>query len=71
MLWLIIGAPEKELDSGQTLDQKLVYPVDQSSYQRSWTGASGRRRTEPPVKITKTSVGCSTEPTIADLAVKA
>ena len=27
-LWLIIGAPEKELEQGETLDPKLVYPVD-------------------------------------------
>src|SRR5882724_351037 len=28
VLWLIIGAPEKELEAGETLDQKLVYPTD-------------------------------------------
>jgi mannose-6-phosphate isomerase-like protein (cupin superfamily) len=28
VLWLIIGAPEKELESGEVLDQKLLYPVD-------------------------------------------
>ena len=28
VLWLIIGAPEKELEAGETLDQKLLYPVD-------------------------------------------
>jgi mannose-6-phosphate isomerase-like protein (cupin superfamily) len=28
VLWLIIGAPEKELEAGEELDQKLVYPVD-------------------------------------------
>jgi mannose-6-phosphate isomerase-like protein (cupin superfamily) len=27
-LWLIVGAPEKELEPGEELDQKLVYPVD-------------------------------------------
>jgi mannose-6-phosphate isomerase-like protein (cupin superfamily) len=27
-LWLIIGVPEKELEAGETLDQKLVYPAD-------------------------------------------
>jgi mannose-6-phosphate isomerase-like protein (cupin superfamily) len=27
-LWLIIGAPEKELEEGETLDPKLLYPVD-------------------------------------------
>ena len=28
VLWLIIGAPEKELEHGETLDPKLVYPVN-------------------------------------------
>lgn len=28
VLWLIVGAPEKELESGQKMDMKLVYPVD-------------------------------------------
>ena len=28
VLWLIVGAPEKELEAGEELDQKLVYPVD-------------------------------------------
>src|SRR5215467_7622569 len=28
VLWLIVGAPEKELAPGEELDQKLVYPVD-------------------------------------------
>jgi hypothetical protein len=27
-LWLIVGAPEKELEPGEQLDQKLLYPVD-------------------------------------------
>ena len=28
VLWLIIGAPEKELEAGEVLDEKLLYPVD-------------------------------------------
>jgi len=28
VLWLIIGAPEQELEPGETLGQKLLYPVD-------------------------------------------
>jgi mannose-6-phosphate isomerase-like protein (cupin superfamily) len=28
VLWLIVGAPEQEVPPGETLDQKLVYPVD-------------------------------------------
>jgi mannose-6-phosphate isomerase-like protein (cupin superfamily) len=27
-LWLIVGAPEKELAPGEELDQKLLYPVE-------------------------------------------
>src|SRR5436853_3528029 len=28
VLWLIIGAPEKELEAGETLHQKLLYPEE-------------------------------------------
>jgi len=28
VLWLIVGAPEKELEPGEILDQKLLYPTD-------------------------------------------
>jgi mannose-6-phosphate isomerase-like protein (cupin superfamily) len=28
VLWLIVGAPEKELEAGEELDQKLLYPTD-------------------------------------------
>jgi mannose-6-phosphate isomerase-like protein (cupin superfamily) len=28
VLWLIVGAPEKELEPGEVLDKKLLYPVD-------------------------------------------
>jgi mannose-6-phosphate isomerase-like protein (cupin superfamily) len=28
VLWLIVGAPEQELDPGEKLDEKLLYPVD-------------------------------------------
>jgi len=28
VLWLIVGALEKELEPGETLDQKLLYPID-------------------------------------------
>ncbi len=27
-LWLIVGAPEKELAAGETLDPKLIYPTE-------------------------------------------
>ena len=28
VLWLIVGAPEKEVEPGEKLDEKLVYPVN-------------------------------------------
>ena len=28
VLWLIVGAPEKELEPGEKLDEKLLYPRD-------------------------------------------
>jgi len=28
VLWLIVGAPEKELEAGEQLDEKLLYPTD-------------------------------------------
>jgi mannose-6-phosphate isomerase-like protein (cupin superfamily) len=28
VLWLIVGAPEKELEPGETLDRNLLYPTD-------------------------------------------
>ncbi|HUL54162.1 MAG TPA: cupin domain-containing protein [Opitutaceae bacterium] len=28
VLWLIVGAPEAELDPGQAMDMRLFYPVD-------------------------------------------
>ena len=28
VLWLIVGAPEKELEPGEQLDEKLLYPTD-------------------------------------------
>jgi mannose-6-phosphate isomerase-like protein (cupin superfamily) len=28
VLWLIVGAPEKELEPGEKLDEKLLYPID-------------------------------------------
>jgi mannose-6-phosphate isomerase-like protein (cupin superfamily) len=28
VLWLIVGAPEKEMEEGQEMDWKLVYPMD-------------------------------------------
>jgi mannose-6-phosphate isomerase-like protein (cupin superfamily) len=37
-LWLIIGAPEKELEPGESLDLKLVYPVDPKQLPRELHG---------------------------------
>jgi mannose-6-phosphate isomerase-like protein (cupin superfamily) len=44
VLWLIIGAPEKELEPGEALDQKQVYPVDPKSYPKRWRGLFGHQR---------------------------
>src|SRR4051812_13902717 len=30
VLWLIVGAPEKELEPGEVMDPKLLYPTDPS-----------------------------------------
>jgi mannose-6-phosphate isomerase-like protein (cupin superfamily) len=38
VLWLIIGAPEQELEAGETLDQKLLYPVDPTQLPKELTG---------------------------------
>ena len=40
VLWLIIGAPEKELEPGETLDQKLVYPTDPTQLPKELAGVS-------------------------------
>ena len=39
VLWLIVGAPEKELEAGQTHDQKLLYPVDPTQLPKELEGA--------------------------------
>jgi mannose-6-phosphate isomerase-like protein (cupin superfamily) len=38
VLWLIIGAPENELESGEVLDQKLVYPLDPKQLPKELNG---------------------------------
>ena len=40
VLWLIIGAPEKELEAGETLDEKLVYPVDPKQLPKELDGVA-------------------------------
>jgi hypothetical protein len=40
VLWLIIGAPEQELEAGETLDQKLVYPVDPTQLPKELDGVA-------------------------------
>ena len=37
-LWLIVGAPEKELESSETLDPKLLYPVDPTQLPKELAG---------------------------------
>jgi len=38
VLWLIVGAPEKELEAGETLDQKLLYPVEPTQLPKELEG---------------------------------
>jgi mannose-6-phosphate isomerase-like protein (cupin superfamily) len=45
-LWLIIGAPEKELEPGETLDQKMLYPVDPKQLPKELAGVNW-----PPQKV--------------------
>src|SRR5262245_54872635 len=40
VLWLIIGAPEKELESGEVLDQKLLYPTDPKQLPKELNGVA-------------------------------
>jgi len=40
VLWLIIGAPEKELEAGETLDQKLLYPMDPTQLPQELNGVA-------------------------------
>jgi mannose-6-phosphate isomerase-like protein (cupin superfamily) len=40
VLWLIIGAPEKEFESGETLDPKLFYPVDLKQLPKEMEGVA-------------------------------
>ena len=40
VLWLIVGAPEKELEAGETLDPKLLYPVDPTQLPRELPGVA-------------------------------
>jgi hypothetical protein len=39
-LWLIIGAPEKELEADETPDQKLLYPVDPTQLPKELAGVA-------------------------------
>jgi mannose-6-phosphate isomerase-like protein (cupin superfamily) len=38
VLWLIVGAPEKELEEGESLDQKLLYPSDPKQLPKELNG---------------------------------
>ena len=40
VLWLIIGAPEREMPAGQELDMKLVYPSDPKQLPPELAGAA-------------------------------
>jgi mannose-6-phosphate isomerase-like protein (cupin superfamily) len=39
-LWLIVGAPEQEVDPGETLDMKQVYPVDPKQLPKELEGVA-------------------------------
>lgn len=38
VLWLIVGAPEKELEPGEKLDQNLLYPTDPTDLPKELSG---------------------------------
>jgi mannose-6-phosphate isomerase-like protein (cupin superfamily) len=40
VLWLIIGAPEKELEDEETLNQQLLYPVDPKQLPKELDGVT-------------------------------
>ena len=37
-LWLIVGAPEKELGEGETMDRNLLYPVEPTQLPKELSG---------------------------------
>jgi len=38
VLWLIVGAPEKEMEDGEIVDQKLLYPTDPTQLPKELDG---------------------------------
>ena len=40
VLWFIVGAPEKELELGETLDQQLLYPMDPKQLPKELDGVA-------------------------------
>jgi len=40
VLWLITGAPEKESEDGEPLDQKLLYPTDPTQLPKELAGVA-------------------------------
>jgi mannose-6-phosphate isomerase-like protein (cupin superfamily) len=47
VLWLIIGAPEKELEPGEALDPKLLYPVDPKQLPKELDGVVWPPQVDP------------------------
>jgi len=43
VLWLIVGAPEKEFEDGEPHDMKVYYPVDPKQLPKELHGVSGQR----------------------------
>jgi mannose-6-phosphate isomerase-like protein (cupin superfamily) len=37
-LWLIVGAPDREVDPGETLDMKIIYPTDPTQLPKELNG---------------------------------
>jgi mannose-6-phosphate isomerase-like protein (cupin superfamily) len=37
-LWLIVGAPDREVDPGETLDMKIIYPTDPTQLPKELAG---------------------------------
>jgi mannose-6-phosphate isomerase-like protein (cupin superfamily) len=40
VLWLIIGAPDREVEPGETLDMKMIYPTDPTQLPKELEGVA-------------------------------
>ena len=39
-LWLIVGAPDREVEPGETLDMKIIYPTDPTQLPKELSGVA-------------------------------